>query len=347
MEVEQKRAVRMSGVVAKNSGPETHLVSVVIPAFNAEMTIDDTLNSVRSQTHRYLEIIVVDDGSTDQTGSIIRSHIATDSRVRLISQANGGVAAARNAGWLSARSDLIAFVDADDLWAPSKISRQLAVMLAGGEEMGLVYTWFAGVDERNRIRFLARKHSIAGDVLLHAFRGNFVGHGSSPLIRRTALVAAGGFETELRNAGAHGCEDWLLYFRIAARFRFGLVPEYLTGYRVISSSKMSSDRLQMFRSARMVAAEMKRHYPQHIHEVDSGLRAYMEFLAAQSFRSRDFDQLWKLLRFWIRDHPGDFLGVPVSLTYHGVVALLRLEIGIVRHMLRNRAPLFPVGIPEV
>src|SRR4051812_29793927 len=111
----------------------SQLVSAVIPAFNAERTINDTLRSVRSQTHRNLEIIVVDDGSTDRTRSIVEEHASRDSRVTLISQVNAGVAAARNVGWQSSHSEWIAFLDADDLWAPTKIEKQLEVMIAGGE----------------------------------------------------------------------------------------------------------------------------------------------------------------------------------------------------------------------
>ncbi len=115
----------------------------MIPAYNAEATIDDTLRSVRSQTYPHLEIIVVDDGSSDRTTSIVNAHAAVDGRISLISQKNAGVAAARNAGWQFARSALTAFVDADDLWAPTKIEKQLDVILSGGLQVGLVYTWWA------------------------------------------------------------------------------------------------------------------------------------------------------------------------------------------------------------
>src|SRR5438034_11633591 len=96
------------------------LVSVVIPAFNASATIDETIRSVRSQSHRDLDIIVVDDGSIDDTVAIAQRHAAYDSRIRIITQCNAGVAAARNAGWRAARADFIALLDADDLLTPSK-----------------------------------------------------------------------------------------------------------------------------------------------------------------------------------------------------------------------------------
>jgi glycosyltransferase involved in cell wall biosynthesis len=289
----------------------SQLVSVVIPAYNAEITLEDTLRSVRGQTHGRLEIIVVDDGSTDNTASIVRTHAAADHRVILKSQENSGVAAARNAGWHLAQSDLIAFIDADDLWAPTKIEKQLEAMLQGGEEVGLVYTWFDVIDESNHVRFRVQGRNIAGDVLPYTFRGNFVGHASSPLIRREALVHAGGFDSRLRDAGVHGCEDWLLYHRIATRFQFGLVPEYLTGYRVVSG-RMSSNRPRMFKSYLMVADEMKARHPERSAAVDAGIRFYLRFLIGEALAFRDFGQVYPLLSLWAFEHPWDLLAVPTT-----------------------------------
>src|SRR5690348_12029992 len=129
---------RSSISIAVNRTPNTarrmtdeELVSVVIPAYNAAATLDETLRSVRSQTHRALEIIVVDDGSVDDTREIAGRHAAVDDRVQVVTQSNAGLAASRNAGWMRARSELIAFIDADDLWAPTKIERQLERLRTG------------------------------------------------------------------------------------------------------------------------------------------------------------------------------------------------------------------------
>lgn len=294
--------------------PELHslLVSVVVPAYNAEGTIDDTLTSVRSQTYQHLEIIVVDDGSADHTASIVNAHAAVDGRVILISQQNAGVAAARNAGWQSARSALIAFVDADDLWAPTKIARQLEVILRGGVRVGLVYTWWALIDEQNRIRRKVQGHNIAGDVLDQMLKGNFVGHASSPLIRRQALIEAGGFDSGLRDAGVGGCEDMLIYYRIARRFHFGLVPDHLTGYR-IASAGMSNDRPRMLKSYKMVANEMKSGYPQSAENVDRGTRRYLLLLLGEALRTWNFRQAFSLLSLWVQEHPFDGVILPFSL----------------------------------
>src|SRR5437879_4873848 len=225
----------------------TCLVSVVIPAYNASPTIDETLRSVRSQSHGELEIIVVDDGSTDDTVAVAQRHAARDPRITILRQCNAGVAAARNAGWQAARADFIAFIDADDLWTRYKIERQLHAMIAGGTRTGLVYSWYAWIDAKSRVSVRSDPIFHAGEVLDYLFQGNFVGNGSSALVRREALVAANGFESGLRASGAQGCEDLLFYCRVAEGYHFAVVPEYHIGYRYLPNN-MSSDMTRMFRS---------------------------------------------------------------------------------------------------
>jgi glycosyltransferase involved in cell wall biosynthesis len=106
------------------------LVSVIIPAFNSAATLGDTLASAAAQSHRALEIIVIDDGSTDATARIAADFCARHPRARLISQTNQGVAAARNRGIAEAKGEFVAPLDADDLWHKDKIARQVAAALA-------------------------------------------------------------------------------------------------------------------------------------------------------------------------------------------------------------------------
>ena len=101
------------------------LVSVVMPAWNAEATIVEALRSVAAQTYRDLEIIIVDDGSTDATAALAKEFCASDPRARTVRRSNGGPAAARNLGIAEARGEWIALIDADDVWHPTKIEKQL------------------------------------------------------------------------------------------------------------------------------------------------------------------------------------------------------------------------------
>ena len=261
------------------------LVTVIIPAYNAGATLDQTLQSVRSQSYRDIEILVVDDGSHDHTPSIAARHAAADGRIRLISQANGGVASARNKGIAEANGKLIAPIDADDLWASTKLEKQIAIMAEGGPSVGLVYCWYAIIDAENFIKGIAKPTS-SGRVLSHLCENNFVGNGSSPLMRRDVVLTAGGYNTHLRAVGAQGCEDWLLYLRIAEKHEFRVVEECLLGYRMIPGS-MSRDGRQMLRSLRHVTSLVLERNPelsQNLVKGDFNLSAWL-FRRAMSGRS--------------------------------------------------------------
>jgi glycosyltransferase involved in cell wall biosynthesis len=226
---------------------DDELVSVIIPAYNAQATLDDTLNSVRSQTHRNLEIVVVDDGSTDDTAIVAQRHSAVDARVRIIRQDNAGVAAARNTGIAATSGRYVAPIDADDLWAPSKIERQLVAAAKDQGKVGLVYSWFAVIDQNNSVLRHEDGADAEGVVLRQLLLGNFVGNGSSALILRSAIEFAGFYDVGLRASGCQGAEDYKMYLEIAEQYEFAIVPDYLTGYRE-HSGNMSSDAARMVRS---------------------------------------------------------------------------------------------------
>jgi glycosyltransferase involved in cell wall biosynthesis len=281
---------------------DSQLVTVVIPAYNAAATLDETLRSVRSQTHHALEIIVVDDGSTDDTRIVALRHAAADDRVQVVTQVNAGVAAARNTGWRRARAELIAFVDADDLWAPMKIERQIQALQAGGSRVGLVYCWFARIDREGTIIGMAKGERYEGMVLDRIFVGNFVGNGSSILIRRQALIDAQGFDSCLRAAGAEGCEDFLLYCRIAENYHYAVVPEHLIGYRCLPNN-MSSKRSNMLRSWLLVRDEMIARHPDQRDTLRVGLRSYGSWLVRDMLASAGPGELPLLLLVLFRRHP--------------------------------------------
>ncbi|MER8826728.1 glycosyltransferase [Mesorhizobium sp. M0938] len=278
------------------------LVSVIIPAHNAQDTIDETLRSVRSQSYPALEIIVVDDGSRDETAAIARCHAEIDPRVRLIEQANAGVAAARNTGWRAARSDLIAFVDADDLWAPTKIERQLAVLDRTDEKVGLVYCWYLVIDAQSMITDRQHRPNWRGDVLERLFHGNFVGNGSAALVRRQALIDADGFESRLREAGAQGCEDILFYCRVAERYHFEVVEEPLIGYRYLPGN-MSSDMTRMLRSWMLVVDEMLGRHPGAAPTLRKGLHFYSAWLIERALHQRQPRYVLPIMSLLLRHRP--------------------------------------------
>jgi glycosyltransferase involved in cell wall biosynthesis len=266
---------------------EDELVTVVTPAFNAEGTIDETLRSARSQTYRNLEILVIDDGSTDCTADIAARHAQEDPRVRLIKQANSGVARARNLAISEARGGLIAPLDADDLWAPTKIEKQIKVMRSASDHVALVYTFFSVVDDAGFILYDQASSGFEGRVLPMLSEGNFIGNGSSALMRKAAIIEVGGYDCRLREIRAEGCEDFLLYCRIAERYEFGVVRERLTGYRERAIS-MSSDGIQMIKSFREVEREISSRHAELAKPL-RGLRAGMSiWLLHRSVQARNW-----------------------------------------------------------
>lgn len=238
------------------------LVSVIIPAYNAENFLEETLLSVISQTYKNLEIFAIDDGSQDGTPQIVKKIMEKDVRVMLLQQSNQGVAAARNLGIKKAQGDYIAPLDADDIWYPKKIEKQVECFLENDSSIGLVYAWSVGIDEEG---FINRRRCIVptveGNVFLPLLCSNLINTASTPLIRRTCLEKVGYYNCELKQKNAQGCEDWELYLRIAQYYQFRVVPEILVGYRKVVGS-MSRNHIAMAKSMTLTLNKIQQKYPE-------------------------------------------------------------------------------------
>jgi len=241
--------------------PDPPRVSVIIPAFQAASYIKDTLTSVQNQTLSDIEIIVVDDGSTDETGAIVAQLASTDPRVRLISQVNAGVAAARNTGIEAASAQFVAPLDADDLWKPEKLELQLAAIQDPTAEYVLAYSWHVAIDEHDRIvgPFDFRP-AATGEVLAEFALQNLVG-ASSPLLRRSVVESIGGYDPSLRSRGGQGSEDWKLFVQMAAAGPVAMVPRFLMGYRRVPGS-MSRDHRAALASHVVAVSDIRAQLPQ-------------------------------------------------------------------------------------
>jgi Glycosyltransferases involved in cell wall biogenesis len=226
-----------------NKQPPT---SVVIPAYNAELFIERTLRSVLRQTYTSLEVIVVDDGSTDKTRVIAEAAASTDDRVRIITVPNGGVAKARNIGIAEANGESVAFLDADDLWHPTKIELQVAAMShrTCDYQPAAVYTLSRTIDRDDRVLGSGKRVLLSGYSFARHLYAKPVGNGSSILVRREAAVAVGGFDPTWAARGIGGCEDLDFELRIAAKYPITAIGLYLVGYRQYPGN-MSSNKLAM------------------------------------------------------------------------------------------------------
>lgn len=258
----------------------TPLVSVVVPLFNGAPTIERTLECISRQTWPNVEVIVIDDGSTDAGADLVRAFARrADRDIRLIQQENEGVAVARNRGAAAASGGHLAFVDADDLWAPEKLELQMARMAQ--TNAALVYTWAALIDGADRVYSLEHRPDAEGDIFRTLCRSNVVGNGSSPLMRREAFDAVGGYDPSLRARGAQGCEDLMIYLRIAEHRQVSVVRRHLTGYRV-TRDNMSSNALRMLRSCELTLDTFRPHYPQYAQEFDDHRRDMLFWLLARA-----------------------------------------------------------------
>ena len=215
-------------------------VGVVMPMYNSAATIGDTLASIAAQTHTDLDIVVVDDGSTDESAAKVRDWCARDGRIRLISQPNAGVAAARNTGAGSTTAPYLAFLDADDLWAPDKVRAQMERLDEEGEP-ALVWCWYVQIDEQDIPEVPGLMHYAGkGDCLRALARANEVGNGSSMLMPRNIFETVGGFDSSLRENGAQGCEDYEFPLKVAERFPLKVVKRHLVGYRLTHNNSRAA-----------------------------------------------------------------------------------------------------------
>ena len=203
----------------------TPTVSVVIPAYNSAHFLPKAIASVRAQQWPGLELIVVDDGSTDDTEAVVRE-LSRGEDVRFLRQENAGAASARNKGIATARGEWIAFLDADDVWLKDKTKRQHAY-LSAHPEVALVsgFAWWWDVIDDDRFISGEVPKSIAAlrqDILVH----NKIGNPSRVMLRRSALGEVGVFNESIRWG-----QDWDLWIRVITRYDAAILPEPVIEYR--------------------------------------------------------------------------------------------------------------------
>lgn len=206
------------------------LVSFVIPAYNTSAYIVQAVESCLAQTYTEIEVIVVDDGSTDNTVALLHEHYDDDGRVRVIEQPNAGPSVARNTGIDAARGEFVHFIDADEFILPTKVKKSCA-LFQQHPEIGVVYGHGIAVEPDGVTVITMEQPPLpSGDVLCEWLVGTMAGgtHGvvSSVMVRREALRAVGGFNPTIK-----GTEDWDLWLRLAARYPFAALDEKLVYYR--------------------------------------------------------------------------------------------------------------------
>ncbi|OKH34566.1 glucosyl transferase [Calothrix sp. HK-06] len=217
----------------------TNIVTVVIPAYNASEYLAETITSVLQQTFANFEIIVVDDGSKDNTMDIVHSFSQQDSRVKLISQKNQGVSVARNTGIKNAQGEFIAFLDADDVWLPQKLALHVQ-HLSDNPSLGMSFGRVEFMNSDGRLTGQRSNPRLKDITPQHLYQENPAVTPSNAVIRRRVLEQIGGFDLDLS-----GFADVELFLRVSCKgCQVEGLDEVLVLYRT-STGGMSSQLHRM------------------------------------------------------------------------------------------------------
>jgi glycosyltransferase involved in cell wall biosynthesis len=260
----------------------TPKVSIVIPAYNAMTYLPDTLASVFKQTFNDFEVLLVDDGSTDSLQTWVAQTVR-DPRFKSISQPNQGLSAARNTGITHSQSEYIAFLDADDLWHPTKLAQQVQ-WLNAHPQIGLIYTLTASIDSVGNPTGRVLGAEIAGNVLSEMLQRNIIDCPSSVLVRRQCFDLVGLFDRTLRSV-----EDWDMWIRIAAVYPLAVINIPLVYYRQHPSNMSKNWRV------------MEQAFQQAIAKAFASVPLELQALKPKSLGSAYLVLAWKALQSRERD----------------------------------------------
>ncbi|HBE17483.1 MAG TPA: glycosyl transferase family A [Cyanobacteria bacterium UBA11149] len=294
------------------------LVSIIIPAFNSENTVKETIESVLNQTWTDWEIILVNDGSQDSTLEIVNN--INDNRLKIFTYSNGGANASRNRGLSHASGEFVSFLDADDLWTPDKLESQFKA-LQENPEAAVAYSWTNSIDETGN--FLRRGSYITanGDIYTKLLLIDFIESGSNPLIRRAALANVGDFDESLAAA-----QDWDMWLRLAAQYHFVAVSSVQILYRV-SNNSMSANILRQEAASLQVIEKSFSNAPQslqYLKKYSIGNRyKCLTFMALQRNPSRKQGIIaMKLLIYTIKNDPSLLMAKALLKVFFKIVVMI-------------------------
>jgi asparagine synthase (glutamine-hydrolysing) len=255
------------------------LVSVVIPCFNQGRFLGDAIRSVINQTHRHVEIVVIDDGSTDETGAVARQF----PEVRYVRQHNRGLPRARNRGLAEGTGQFVVFLDADDRLLPHAIEAGLAA-IRGEAAIAFAFGHYRSITEHGRALIDSVPEAMGEDAYAAFLRRNLVGTTSAAIFRTAAVRTVGGFSTSPR---FRGCEDYALYLELARRFSVMRHMQVVAEYRLHSASmstnlpRMLASVISILRAQRRWVANDARRRAARREGLDAWRRHYVHRIAIE------------------------------------------------------------------
>lgn len=234
-----------------NSEP---LISVIMATFNRADLIGEAIDSVLHQSYRNLELIIVDDGSTDDTASLIGTKYASESRLKYIYQENTGQSGARNNALTVTKGQFICFIDSDNVWLPNKL--QLQVRAFGNDpSVDIVYGDIITIDETGDELHRNNMKRYSGFIAGRLLKDNFVSMNTA-LAKRSCFDELGGMGGEVEVA-----DDYDLWLRFSSKFKFLYLPEYFAKYRVMEN-QISTDKTRRFKSTEAIVRKFISQYPE-------------------------------------------------------------------------------------
>ncbi|WP_223423684.1 glycosyltransferase family 2 protein [Tateyamaria pelophila] len=278
------------------------VASIIVPAYNVEKSLPETLDALLQQTFSDFEIIIVNDGSTDSTVDIAAAY-QSDPRVRVVHQRNRGLAGARNTGIAAATGHYVGFCDADDLWEPEKLGVHVR-HLKQNPSVGVSYSGSALIDDHGNLLGTAQKPRLKSISPAHILKRNPVGNGSAPVIRRAVFEAIAFrpkseterdwyFDETLRQS-----EDIECWLRIALTtdWTFEGVPGLLTRYR-IAKGALSTNTDRQFATWQQMIDKLTPLAPNLFAKHANAARAYqLRYLARRAISDRDADRALLLIK---------------------------------------------------
>ena len=284
------------------------LVSVIVPVYNVENYIAQTIKSILNQTYPHFELLIVDDESPDRSREICQQF--RDKRIKIISQKNRGLAGARNTGIRHAQGDYLAFLDSDDLWLPEKLARHVQ-HLESNPQVGVSFSRSQFIDSEGQSLGIYQMPKLQNITPSHLLCRNPIGNGSAPVIRRQVFEAIcfqdnlhGEVENFYFDENFRQSEDIECWLRIAAETPWQIegIPEALTLYRV-DGEGLSANLFKQFDSWKQMIDKHRDRSPELIAKWENPARAYqLRYLARRAVRLKNGDMAVKLTHQALATH---------------------------------------------
>ncbi|NQY14692.1 MAG: glycosyltransferase family 2 protein [Henriciella sp.] len=308
----------------------TPMISIVMPVYNTAKYVEAAIESVLAQTFVDFELLIIDDAGSDNSIELCRAY--SDPRIRIISQANRGLAGARNTGIRHARGQYIALLDSDDLWEPEKLERHIE-HLWQSPEVGISYAASRMIDDDGNFLRIVQRPKLKNVTARDVFLRNPVGNGSAPVIRRQvfediAFINEARNELDYFDESFRQSEDIECWCRMAlmTKWRFEGIAGAYTRYR-INEGGLSANVVKQFETWSRVKARVSELDPEFADKWGSYAEAYQKrYLARRCFRMGEGALAWSLMKEALQICPRIVIQEPAkTLTTIAAALVLRLR----------------------